>query len=667
MLYNNNDQGAYINHITSLINKYKDEYKKTQQVNSHKLYNEIVNCIISNKMLIYRNVLNMFTLLQYTSIILLVFLVFYVTYQDANIAVIYKNKYIMSCIILVLCSIFITYYIKDLLYIEQLKCINNLKLSLIYILLNYSSYSYMVSNIHNIISLIDMTVDAIKKNIESNTSNKIDIIIHYIIYTMIILLIIFVFITVVPLVTFVIKSNKVNAGAAAQNDYNNSIAKYAKIIGIMVLCNIVIFIYVHWKFKQKTYNNTEIDLKISSIHKDLLSNYETLYQYNAYSQQISELNKYYSIHLQQNINQSKSHLALIYVLLLPIVIYIFIIVVVQASEITSLHGIIDSIVNMNIDGKSTTSKTNKGNVKNLIALVVSVLMYTVVLVFLMIGNIINYITYNIQYSKYLSVKRGIIDNSLLFIIKEVQWIPKHNIINKTTDENGLILNDLTLAFGTKSIFNNVNIKLKPGNHYFITGASGSGKSSLFLLLLGLQTPTSGDIFINQQNILLYNGPQRLGIISYMAQFVGDENTSLVDHLNMKYDIVDSMILSTIQTITKDIISPRTKIRIGCLLYDIFMHENTAIVIMDEPFAGVNDQDAQVLKKIILQYIYSPNRIIINSDHSTHTLSLSVDNILYLGKTSATDEYSNIHMLSRNSAISNTYINQNIPGLIDEYK
>jgi NHLM bacteriocin system ABC transporter ATP-binding protein len=50
------------------------------------------------------------------------------------------------------------------------------------------------------------------------------------------------------------------------------------------------------------------------------------------------------------------------------------------------------------------------------------------------------------------------------------------------------------------ILNDVSLQIKPGQFVAIVGPSGSGKSTLFRLLLGFETPESGSIYYNNQNL-----------------------------------------------------------------------------------------------------------------------------------------------------------------------
>lgn len=55
--------------------------------------------------------------------------------------------------------------------------------------------------------------------------------------------------------------------------------------------------------------------------------------------------------------------------------------------------------------------------------------------------------------------------------------------------------NLSMRFGGKILFNNVNFQLNPGQHYGLVGANGSGKSTLIKILTGELTPEKGDVSI----------------------------------------------------------------------------------------------------------------------------------------------------------------------------
>ncbi|HWR43405.1 ABC-F family ATP-binding cassette domain-containing protein [Sporomusa sp.] len=57
-------------------------------------------------------------------------------------------------------------------------------------------------------------------------------------------------------------------------------------------------------------------------------------------------------------------------------------------------------------------------------------------------------------------------------------------------------NNLTLQFGKRVLFKDVNIKFTPGNCYGLIGANGTGKSTFLKVLSGEVEPTSGDVAIS---------------------------------------------------------------------------------------------------------------------------------------------------------------------------
>lgn len=56
-------------------------------------------------------------------------------------------------------------------------------------------------------------------------------------------------------------------------------------------------------------------------------------------------------------------------------------------------------------------------------------------------------------------------------------------------------NNLTLQFGKRILFKDVNIKFTPGNCYGLIGANGTGKSTLLKVLSGEIEPTAGEVVI----------------------------------------------------------------------------------------------------------------------------------------------------------------------------
>jgi len=70
-----------------------------------------------------------------------------------------------------------------------------------------------------------------------------------------------------------------------------------------------------------------------------------------------------------------------------------------------------------------------------------------------------------------------------------------------------------------TILQDVNLTVKTGESVAILGASGSGKTTLLTLLAGLDLPTSGDIYFQQQHLNTLNEEQRALIRGQSIGFI----------------------------------------------------------------------------------------------------------------------------------------------------
>lgn len=57
--------------------------------------------------------------------------------------------------------------------------------------------------------------------------------------------------------------------------------------------------------------------------------------------------------------------------------------------------------------------------------------------------------------------------------------------------------NVTIQFGSKSLFENISVKFTDGNRYGLIGANGCGKSTFMIILSGALEPTSGNVSIDR--------------------------------------------------------------------------------------------------------------------------------------------------------------------------
>jgi phospholipid/cholesterol/gamma-HCH transport system ATP-binding protein len=79
-------------------------------------------------------------------------------------------------------------------------------------------------------------------------------------------------------------------------------------------------------------------------------------------------------------------------------------------------------------------------------------------------------------------------------------------INKARPEQDssasvVAVEDLRKSFGSHTVLNGINLSVNRGETLAVLGRSGTGKSVLLRLIIGLESPDSGSVFIHDQNIV----------------------------------------------------------------------------------------------------------------------------------------------------------------------
>lgn len=62
------------------------------------------------------------------------------------------------------------------------------------------------------------------------------------------------------------------------------------------------------------------------------------------------------------------------------------------------------------------------------------------------------------------------------------------------------IENVSMSFGDKKVLDNINLEIKDGETLAIIGGSGSGKSTLLRLMIGLDHPTGGKIWLRDKDI-----------------------------------------------------------------------------------------------------------------------------------------------------------------------
>lgn len=112
----------------------------------------------------------------------------------------------------------------------------------------------------------------------------------------------------------------------------------------------------------------------------------------------------------------------------------------------------------------------------------------------------------------LKFSNSVIETILKKVNTSKKTLPKFTRIKKF---NELKLSNITFGYSNTILLNNINLKIKKGDFIGIKGESGTGKTTLIDIILGLQKPQKGSLTINgKENIEFIKGylPQNCYIL-----------------------------------------------------------------------------------------------------------------------------------------------------------
>lgn len=177
--------------------------------------------------------------------------------------------------------------------------------------------------------------------------------------------------------------------------------------------------------------------------------------------------------------------------------------------------------------------------------------------------------------------------------------------------------NVTKIFGKKVALKNINLEIADGETLAIIGGSGSGKSTLLRLMIGLIKPTSGEIWIGNDEISKLNEKEmmrvrlRMGMVfQYSALFdsmtVG-ENVAfgLVEHTDYTREKIQSIVrekllqvgLEGVENRMPNELSGGMKKRVSLARAIAFGPE---IIFYDEPSSGLDPIMTNKIDELIIE-------------------------------------------------------------------
>ncbi len=201
------------------------------------------------------------------------------------------------------------------------------------------------------------------------------------------------------------------------------------------------------------------------------------------------------------------------------------------------------------------------------------------------------------------------------------------------------LQSVTKYFGNYKVIDNLSFTLNRGQIMGFLGPNGAGKTTTMRLLTGQYAPTSGSVCMRNKQVLVGEHHTRKGI-GYLP-----ENNPLYDHLRM-YEYLDFIasakgVEDRVSEIKKLIFLCDLKEKVGFLLSDLSkgwrqrvglaaaLIGDPDILILDEPTAGLDPNQADVIKRLIKDL--GREKTILFSTHLLKEVETICDRVLIINK------------------------------------
>ena len=161
------------------------------------------------------------------------------------------------------------------------------------------------------------------------------------------------------------------------------------------------------------------------------------------------------------------------------------------------------------------------------------------------------------------------------------------------------LKDVCFTRDNKKILNNINLKLDSNKFIAITGPNGSGKSTLAKIIMGIEKPDSGKIFLNGEDITDASVTERakLGIGFAFQQPVKFKGITVKDLINLAArntlkmseicDYLAAVGLCAKEYIDREVDGSLSGGELKRIEIAMIAAKKSAFTIFDEPEAGID--------------------------------------------------------------------------------
>ena len=208
------------------------------------------------------------------------------------------------------------------------------------------------------------------------------------------------------------------------------------------------------------------------------------------------------------------------------------------------------------------------------------------------------------------------------------------------------LQNIKKSFGDRTVLYDISAEFLPGKCNLIIGSSGSGKTVLMKLLVGLFTPDSGQILYHGDDMVQMSREERKELRQQIGMLF--QGSALFDSMTVEQNVMFPLDMFTKDRYATNLkrvnevldrvnlkdtnkkypaeISGGMKKRVGIARAIVL---NPQYLFCDEPNSGLDPQTSMVIDKLIKDLTVEFNTTTIINTHDMNSVMEIGDNILYM--------------------------------------
>ncbi|XES78609.1 MAG: ABC transporter ATP-binding protein [Candidatus Bathyarchaeia archaeon] len=241
--------------------------------------------------------------------------------------------------------------------------------------------------------------------------------------------------------------------------------------------------------------------------------------------------------------------------------------------------------------------------------------------------------------------------------------------------------ELTKTYGEFTAVNHLNINVNKGEVVGLLGQNGSGKTTTFLMLMGLSVPTSGTAKIAGYDVVQDSKAVRTvcGLLpdgaGYYEDLTAKQNLSYIGQLNdipklerdkRVAELLGVVGLSKVADKKVEQFSRGMKQRLG--IAEVLM-KKPQVAFFDEPTIGLDPQGTKDIRELLLRLNKEQGITIVLSSHLLHDVQQTCNRLLIIraGKLIADDTIGNLSskLLSREQPVIEFELTTMAPDMLKE--